>query len=307
MRPRALLALVALVALLAPMALAPTAARADRERVLGDLDAVRDACRFAEARPAREVLVAELDPGWRFGTLTEDGFLAIEARRNFRALRGRAELFTAGLEPIGFVATPERADELEAARARGARLRVGFFLGFDQPDRTACVVRSRFGVSTIRMDVAFVELLAPDGTLIAREDTDRYRAWHDDAERNEVPGTGPRAAIDAPSTPSGAVPDAWRDGLTRATAGDVGRALSVCHRDGIARGAETTGRVVVRLRVDGRTGRVVESELALSDLGDTEEAECVAGALRGVALPPGPGEWATRTVELTVPVRLVAE
>lgn len=292
---------------LAALLLGPAVARADRERELTDLDEVHEACRDAERNAPRELLVTELDAGWRFGTLTEEGFLAIEPQRNFRAQGGRVELFASRFEPIGIVATSERAEQLEAARREGARLRVGFFLGFDEPDRTACLLRSRHAVSMVRMDVAFVELLSADGTVLAREDTDRYRAWRDDAERDALPGEGPRAALGTPSVPSGTVPEPWERSLAAASTGAVGRALSACHRDGVARGAEETGRVIVRLRVDGRTGRVLESELAVSDLGDTAEAECMAGALRDVSLPPGPGEWAARTVDLQVPVRVATD
>ena len=53
-------------------------------------------------------------------------------------------------------------------RERGARLRLGFFIGFDEPDRTACLLRSRHAVTTVRMDVAYVELVARDGTILAK-------------------------------------------------------------------------------------------------------------------------------------------
>lgn len=292
---------------LALLSLPASVARADDERVLAALEDVHAACRDAELHPARDLLVVEVQPGWTFGELDDEGFLAIQARRAFRASFGRVELFAAHMESIGLVATPERADQLEAARARGARLRIGFFLGYDEPDRTACLLRSRHAVTTVRMDVAYVELLEPDGATIAREDTDRYRAWRDDHDREAVPGSGPRAAIGQATTPSGAVPDAWQQGLATAAQGDVGRAIAQCHRDGVARGAEASAQVIVRLRVDGRTGRVTESALAISDLGDSDEGECVAGAMRSVALPPGPAEWGTRTVDVSVPVRLAAD
>lgn len=287
--------------------LAPASTRADEERVLEDFDTVRSACSAAERNAPRELLVVDIEPGWSFGTLTEDGFLPIETRRNFRMSGERVELFASRLEPVGLIATPERAIELEAARTRGAQLRMGFFLGFDEPDRTACLIRSRHAVSTIRMDVAFVELVRDDGTVIAREDTERYRAWQDDAERATMPGEGPRAQLGAPNMPSGTLPDAWQRGFATASSGPIGQALSTCHRDGVARGAEGQGRVIIRVRVEGRTGRVVESELAVSNIGDTAEAECLATALRDLRLEPGPGDFASRTVDLEVPIRLAAD
>ncbi len=285
----------------------PTSTRADQERVLTDFDTVRTACDAALRIASRELLVANIEPGWTFGALTEDGFLPIETRRNFRMSGERVELFASRLEPVGLVATPERATELETARTRGAQLRIGFFLGFDDPFRTACLIRSRHATSTIRMDVAFVELVRGDGIVIAREDTERYRAWRDDAERAAVPGEGPRAQLGAPSTASGALPDAWQRGLATASTGPIGQALSNCHRDGVARGAEGQGRVVIRVRVEGRTGRVLDSQLAVSNIGDTAEAECMATALRELNLTPGPGDFASRTVDLEVPIRLAAD
>lgn len=282
-------------------------ARADDERALTTLEDVHAACRDAEAYPARDLLTVEVQPGWSFGALDEDGFLAIRARRSFRAVGARVELFAAHMETLGIVATPERAATLETERERGARLRLGFFIGFDEPDRTACLLRSRHAVTTVRMDVAYVELVARDGTVLAREDSDRYRAWRDDRERQDVPGSGPRAALGEATTPSGAAPEAWQQALTTAAQGAVGRALAQCHRDGVARGAEETARVIVRLRVDGRTGRVTESTPAISNLGDSDEGTCVAAALRGVTLSPGPGEWGGRTIDLDVPVRLAAD
>jgi hypothetical protein len=297
-----------IAALLAAVALAlPAPARADDERALVSIDDVHDACRASRRDPAGELLVITVDPGWTFGELDSEGFLVIEARRTLRALAGRVDLIPSHLERVGLVATPERADQLEAARAAGALLRLGFFLGMDEPDRSACLVRSRFGVTTVRMDVAYVELVGADGGTIARDDGDRLRAWRDDHERDAIPGSGPRAAIEAPTAGAGTAPDAWARAITNASSGEVGQALATCHRDGVARGAETRGRVLVRLRVDGRSGNVLESALALSDLGDTEEAECIAGALRRVSLPPGPGDWGGRVVDLSVPVRLAAD
>jgi hypothetical protein len=295
------------VVLFVALATGPAAVRADAERELTSLEEVHHACREAERAPGREVFVVTVEPGWSFGTLDQNGFLAIEPRRNFRAFGGRVELFPARMETIGLVATPARLEELEAARTRGARLRIGFFLGFDEPDRRACVIRSRFAVTIVRMDVAFVELSAPDGSVIAREDTERYRAFLDDPERERVPGNGPRGVFGEASTPTGPPPEPWRRALATVGQGDVGRAVAACHREGIARGGERHGLVVVRLRVEGRTGRVLESTAAISDLGDARATACIASALRNLAFSPGSGEWAARIVDLEVPVRLVAD
>ncbi len=282
-------------------------ARADEERHLDSLEAVEAACRGASARPASTLYTLEIAAGFRFGTLDEEGFLPIDTQRNLRALGGRVEVFSSHLERVGFLATPARGAELEAARTRGARLRLGFFLGYDEPDRSACIVRSRFGVTTIRIDVAFVELLTAEGALVAREDTERLRAWRDDRDSQHLAGEGPRAALGEASTPSGSLPEPWQAQLARAAEGEVTRALGQCHRDGVARGAQGQGQVVVRLRVEGRTGRVLDAAATVSDLGDTDEGTCIAQALRALAVPAGPGDWAGRTVELNVPVRLAAD
>jgi hypothetical protein len=48
---------------------------------------------------------------------------------------------------------------------------------------------------------------------------------------------------------------------------------------------------------------VLESAIAVSDLGDAAEGECIATTLRGAVLPVGAAEWA-RVVDPSVPVRL---
>ena len=85
-------------------------------------------------------------------------------------------------------------------------------------------------------------------------------------------------------------------------------AIARCHAEGVARGAAHEGRVVVRLNVETRTGRVRRADVALSSLGDTEEAECIARALgSSSSLGPGPSGWQADVVDLSVPVRLVTD
>jgi len=296
---------LAVLLVLLPATAATATAQAQVERALTSLEEVQAACRDAVERPAADLLVVEVAAGWRFGTVGEDGFVEIDPGRAFRALGGRVELFPSRLETIGLVAGA-RFDVLEAARARGARLRLGFFLGMDEPDRTACVLRSRHGVTTVRMDVAYVELVDAEGATIARDDGDRLRAFREEHERDAVPGSGPRASIEPATAGATPAPEAWQRAYAAAARGEVGRALAACHSAGIARGAEPRGRVLVRVRVDGRTGRATDSAVALSDLGDAEEARCLSAALRSVVLSPGPGEWA-RPIDLTVPLRLAAD
>lgn len=283
---------LALALALAGISLAPGIARA--ERALASLDDVHTACAEASGPGPRELYVVEVDGPWAFGVLDADGFLAVDTRRNLRALDGSVQLFASGLEPLGVIAGEERAAELEAARERGARLRIGFFLGFDDPYRSSCLVRSRHGVTMVRMDVGFVEILAEDGSVLAREDTERYRAYHDDAET--VAGTGPRAAVGAPEGTG--VPEGYAAALARVAASELGERLGRCHERGVARGAARTGTVVVRVAV-GADGRATESVAAISDLGDEEETACVVEALGAIRWPA-----AGRALELRIPVRL---
>lgn len=282
-----------------------------QEARLSTFAEVRSACEAARAGTHDALYAIEVEAGWRFrpyeaGELELEGegvgHLYVDTRRNLHALDGRIEVMPAHRERIGFVATADRATTLDAARAAHARLRIGFFLGFDEPGSTPCIVRT-VGVSVVRMDVAYVELVDATGAVVAREDTDRYTAWSDDASRDVVPGSGPRAAVGAPSAVDGAVPTSWGSALSDASAGAIGAALSACHRAGVERGAAGEGLVRVRMSVEAASGRVTESRVEITDINDGEETSCVADAFRGVAFPAAPG--AGRTVELSVPVRLV--
>ena len=285
------------------LALAGTAPASAQESQLATIDAVHDACRAAAEGEGGALYRIEVEGTWRFGE-RDDEMLLVDTRRNLRAIGGHVELFASRLEPIGFVASEERAAALEAAREAGARLRIGFFLGFDEPDRSACVLRSRHGITTVRMDVAYLELIGADGGVLAREDTERFRAWHDDAERTRP--DGPSATIEGATVAGASAPEPWRRALETAMSGALATRLVGCHREGIGRGAAPLAQVLVSLRVEARSGRVVESSVALSSLGDDAEARCVVEAVAGTSLPPGPVEWAARTVDLAIPVRLAA-
>ena len=274
----------------------------ERGRALESLVALQRACREAEAPGRRELYSVELPPGtWRFGPFGEvDGILPVDTRRNLRAFGGSAALIPSNLETVGVIATERRAGELSRVAPRST-LRIGFFLGFDEPWRTHCLVRPAVGVTTVRMDVAFVELVGPRGTLVAREGGDRLAAWLDDAELDAIPGRGPRGAMGSASVSgAGSVPAQWQQAIAAANRGSVAQAVGRCHAEGIARGADAEGQVVVRLRVDGASGRVREGEVELSTLGDRREADCIAGALQRLELSPG----GTGLVDLSVPVRL---
>lgn len=305
---RTKLALSAL-ALCVPMGLAmgsgASLARAQaRDRALTSLDAVHAACRGAENGEATHLYSMTVEGSWHFEDRSDD-FLPVDTHQNLRALSGSVELLPSHMELIGFVANDARVTELEAARAAGAHLRVGFFLGFDNPDRSSCLIRPRAAVTLVRMDVAFVEVVDAHGALVAREDTERYRSWEDDEGRAGIPGSGPRAAVGAASIADGsAVPDGWARALRTASSGALVRTLGRCHAAGVGRGASGDAMIRVRLHVEGRTGRVTESSVEIANVGDTDEVDCIVEAVGHLDLPAGSGDVASRAVDLSIPVTL---
>ena len=243
-------------------------------RSMGDL---RRACHEAREPGRRALHVVELER-FAFGAADED-FLPIDTRRNLPALGGSAALFPAGLEPIGFRAGEDRQEALHRAREAGAKLRVGFFLGFDGEGQP-CVLRATVGVSTVRMDVAFVELVDGRGRVLARDDTERLRAWRDDEERDRVPGEGPRVAVE----------EAWggQPGVSAAVR-SAAPALGRCHAAQLRRGGASTGRVLVRFEASGPA-------IAFTTFDDEAFGSCVTEALGAVS-----------AAGVTVPLRFVAD
>jgi hypothetical protein len=295
---------------LAGLALPTPAAAQARGRALTELAELHAACRSAQQDGPRALYALTLEPrGYDFAPYdAEDGVLWVDTRRNLRALGGSAQVFPTGFERVGFDGSAERARLLREARARGARLRVGFFLGFDERDGTLCLLRPAMGVTTAKIDLAYVELVDTDGSVLARQETERLRAYLDDPERQSIPGEGPRGSFEAPAVVSGGrpLPASWRASLVGAPSGDLGPRITRCYEAALGRGAERDARVLLRLSVDPETGRVARSDVELTTLGDTEGARCVARALAdGLSLPAAQG--ASGPVELRLPVRLVAD
>jgi hypothetical protein len=292
------------IAIAAPLFPSPASAQRDAQR-LESLRDLQGACRRAEGEGPRELLVVAFPGGsWSFGRYeARDGFLSIDTRRNLRAFGGGAELFPSGMEEVGFIVTEERAEELRR-RASGLTLKVAFFLGFDNSTRTLCLVRPAVGVTTVRMDVAYLELTGRRNRVVARQDTDRLRAWMDDAERDAIPGEGPRGAVGAATRSDGAgiAPESWQQVIAAENRGGTARALGRCHAQGIRRGA-SDGTIVVRVQVDPRSGHIGGSEVELSSVGDDRTAACVARALSRITFPPD-ASLGSRVV-LSLPVRLV--
>lgn len=273
-------------------------------RALTSLTEVHEACESTRERMRPALYEIEVDAGWRLGRQHDD-HVAVDTRRNLRALEERVSVLLSGLEPVAFEASRPEAAAMREAQEAGARLRLGFFLGFDDPGRQPCLVRGAHSVTIVRIDLAYAELVSSADESIARAETDRLRAWNDDGT-GTIEGTGPRGAItDARFSNGQEAPENWRTGLaTRAALRTIGR----CHRDGLTRGASIEGQVSVRLNVETRTGRVRRADVALSSLGDSEEAECIARAIGSVGrLGAGPSEWTAEVVDLSVSVRVVSE
>ena len=271
-------------------------ASADEAQLLEKLPQLHAACREVGAG-RRPVLYSVSVPAgaWRFARYEASArLLPVDTRRNLRALRGAVELFPARLETVGFAVDAAQASRLRALSPR-ATLRVGFFLGFDNPHRSACLLRPAVGVTTVRAEVAFLEIEDEDGTTLLREELDLLTAWRDDVAQDGVPGSGPRGRVTEVSPLRGAATEALREGFE---ARALTAALEVCHREGIARGARPDGQVILRLLTEGR-GFTATVELAST--GDPESARCVAEAVaREARVPAGMGE-------LRVAVRLAAD
>lgn len=284
------------------LALSPMTAYA-RELTLDSIAAMRAACAEAATPGRRKLYVVHVPRGgFRFLPYdAESGFLALDTRRNLRAFDGALEVYPSGRESIGFHAAAERA-ALLAAMSERASLRVGFFLGFDGARGSQCVMRAAVSTSTARIDVAFVELVDEGGATIAREETERLRAFADDD--TAIPGEGPRADVGRPDVVRGGTP---ATNLARAITQSreaFARAATQCFTQALPRGAAREATVIVRLVVDPATGAVSQATVEMSTLGDDQGATCVAEQFRGV--PRAPGQPGSALVVL-VPVRLLAD
>ncbi len=279
--------------------------QAQRAHTLTNLSAFQAACRRAALPGVRELYTVDVQSAdWRLGPDREAGFVAVDTSRNLPLFNHHAEVFARGLESLGFAASGERAIAIRNAARAGAVLRIGFFLGFDEPDGTPCLVRPAAGVTVARIDLAFVELLDRTGELVAREGHDRFRAWADNVERERVPGCGPRGVVAAPVNAS-SVPQVWRRALQRSNETELAATLATCHAAGVQAGAEESGRVVVRLLVAGGTGRITANEVEFSSIANRVDAQCIAEAFSRVRLPAAAGARAEHVVR--VPIRLAAD
>ena len=275
-----------------------------QDQRLEALTAIHDACHQAEAGENDVLYSVMLDGPTELEVLAgdEEGqvVFAVTAVRSLRAFGGRVQFVPSHLERVGFMAGGERVQALEVARARGVRVRLGFFLGFDEPERRACLVRPAQSVTAVRADVAFVEMMDADGNILAREDTDRLRAWNDDPNRQRQDDTA-GVTVGPPSAANVTLPETW----TRAFRGaPMTRALLACHASGVQRTASHEAMAQVRMRVDSRTGRIDEAVVEVGNVADEEENTCIVRAVREAQLPALAGE--ARALEVRVPVHLHA-
>lgn len=274
-------------------------------RAIESLEAMHNACRTARERVRARLYTIDVSPGWRLQRDEESSF-RVDDRRNLSAMNGRVSLLLSGLETIAFEAgSPEAATALSQVHSRDIQLRVGFFLGFDEPMRPPCLIRNAHAVTVVRADLAYAELRDAQGRRIGRMQTDRLRAWGDDTNAFTVPGEGPRGVVSAVSLGNAVdPPSSWAQALgSRRIARTIGR----CHRDGLSRNASREGQIMVRLNVETRSGSIRRADVSLSSVGDPVEAECVAQALGRASLQPAPRQWSARAVDLEVTVRVAAD
>lgn len=276
-----------------------------RDRALTRLEDVRAACRAADDEGLHDRLYSILIDG-RAALRRRPGREEGEVRyvladvRSLRAFDGAVQLIPSRLEPLALRASEEQARSIDVALAGGARLRVGFFLGFDEPDRPACIVRAPQAVSVVRLDLAFVELLDAAGAVVARDDDDRLRAWSDDPVHGAA--LSPEVSVGAASLEGGApAPSGWLELLRGAP---LRRALLACHEEGLARGAAREAMVQVIVRLDARSGQVSERVIEAGNVGDEAENACLLEALSALRFPAASG--LSGTVSLRVPIRLRA-
>jgi len=295
---------VALAAMIGVWAAMSSPVRAEGLRI-EDVAGLHRACRVAEARSAEELYVVDFSPAqWRFAPYSHgEGMLPVDTRRNLRFLGGSAEVFPSRFEAIGFRASAERATELRSAK--GATLRLGFFLGYDDPRRRACLIRPAVSVTTVRVDVAFVELLDAKGEVLARDDTSRLKRWRETTAASAIPGSGPRGAVDSASFADGRpVGDSIQRALEKAEGGELGGALGQCMAELVQRRGLREGRLLVGLRIDPG-GRVAHASVSLSTLGDERGDRCVVDAFKGAFRVTEARR--AGVFELSVPVRLVTD
>lgn len=253
-----------------------------------ELRSHRDIVRVCdEARVAGRRLLYEVVAGrFRFGRYDEEtGLLPVDFSRNLRVLRGMAELHPAGLVEVGFRATPESARELMQSRAV-ARLRIGFFLGFDGRGQS-CIVRNAHASSLLRADVAYLELVDGEDRVIARQDTEILRAWRDDASSQNA------LVVEAPRLERGQVDL----GALRAAVRGQSEVLVACIEAAHERGAPPTADFVLRFETDESARTRVS--VALSSLGESEGTECIRAAVAGLSLSTASG-GALVPIQLTV-------
>lgn len=277
-------------------------ARASEGENIENPGRMRAICRAETLPGPRQLYVIELPANaYRLSSFdAEEGLLPIDTRRNLRLFRGAVELFASGLEPIAFALPAEEASRVREAQKGGARLRLGFFLGYDAPSARACMVRPAAGVTIVRMDLAYAEIVTSGGDVVARRETARLTDWRNDPERPSGGVEGPHAIVGPAIVPTGF--DGWRREIAELAKGQLGEELTRCHAAAVANGSSARGRVSFRASMGASTGAPRQVSVELSTV-ESAASSCMIDALRTrlkLTAAPGP----ERNVEVRVPVWL---
>lgn len=246
------------------------------------------ACEVAEQPGPRRLYRVDVPPGAFVLEDGEDGQLVLPVRRALRVVRGQVEIFPSHMTPWHLSTDPGTARRVRRAASTGGHLRVGFFLGFDEHRKQVCVIRPQSGVTTVRADLAYIDVVSANGALVMRESTERLRAWLDDRPSATEGGTtGPSVRL-MYATVAGQGKD------TEASAAWLGvlRTQVVLPAQSCLRSAQDARlprelTVIVQWPVE-RTGRPGAPTVQLSDLGEGRLDACVRDAIASATFTAEP-------------------
>lgn len=255
---------------------------------INDRGQLLSACEVAEQPGVRQLYRVDVPPGAFVLEDAEAGQLVLPLRRPLRVLHGQAEIFPSHMTPWRIQSDEALSRRVRRAAADGGLLRVGFFLGFDDHRKQVCVVRPASGVTTVRADLAYLEVLGASGAVVVRESTERLRAWLDD--RPPSADAGPAGAsvklmyahVTAGRQTTEASPS-WLRVLRHQVVQPAASCLAGVRDEGLPR--ELT--MVVRWSVDA-AGLPEVPTVQLSDLGQGPLDACVREALSSATFVPEP-------------------
>ncbi len=136
-------------------------------------------------------------------------------------------------------------------------------------------------VTTVRIDIGFVELLDESDAVLAREDTERLRAWQDD----EVPEVGLSLEV-RPFQAGWRTPQASHRPEGSAYLSVARAEVNRCLEAAVERGAPSDSHTVLSVQV--QDGRVRSARATFSSLADRAALRCLRRvASRGQARGTG--------------------